>query len=69
MIPAIEFVGTVIFVMAVLTWQQPSALFSLARGIERISAQIVLEIRVRGCALLDARTAYSRSAAWHRGRL
>ena len=69
MIPAFQFLGTVIIVMAVLTWQQPSALFSLARMIERGAARIVLEIRVRGCALLDARAAYSRSAAWHRGRL
>lgn len=65
----IQFLLVAAFLMAVLTWHQPGALFSLGRTLERLAEHIVREIRVRACALRDSRAAYARSAEWHRGRL
>ena len=53
--------------MAVLTWNDPSALLGLARVIERGSGRLVRELRIRAAAKADARLTYRRSLIWHRG--
>ena len=68
-IASVQFFAITVALMAVLTWHQPSALFSLGRMIERGSEYLVREIRVRACALRDSRATYAKSAEWHRGRL
>lgn len=51
--------------MALLTWQQPTALFSLATMIERWAGRLVRWLRIRACAKADAQEAYRRSYAWY----
>lgn len=61
----IEFAAVVILSVAVLIWNQPSVLYSVARSIDRRSKQLVNWMMVRAAAKKYASEAYQRAYTWY----